>query len=127
MYQAIISTVETSAGPYAGLAVIDEAGIDPASFQFPILAGINAADREKGQAADFVLAELNWKRTSEWTVAGTWDTPGMHMYATAEMTTAGQLTARELDLLYQPAAVAAISALLDDEDAAAVERHILGL
>jgi len=97
--QVVISTVQTQSGPYAGLLITDEHGVQPGAFHYPILAGLDATDQEKGQAADAILAELNWQRTGTWTVAGTWDAEGVHMYAPVALTTPGGLTAAETELL----------------------------
>jgi len=146
-YTVQIHTIDTPAGPFAGLHIADENGVPDEAFPLPLLVSMAGdSDKEKGQVADALLAELNWTRTGSWNVTGTWDQPGMHMYADVWMTReletwpagklfgelapeqkayqarkAGQQLTAEMA---QPSVVAAISNLLDEDDAAAVERHL---
>lgn len=143
-YQVRISTFDPARG-YAGLTIVDEGGERPETISLPLLVSFDATDREIGQAADSILGELNWTRTGSWNVTGTWDTPGVHMYADVMMTADlewpagkkfGELTPEQKQYqakkagrrltaeMSNPAFVAALSALLDEDDAAAVERHL---
>lgn len=146
-YQVRISTDAMWAGPCAGLVIADEDGVSPDVIPVPLLVDVTGCtDRQVGQAADSLLAELGWTRTGAWNVAGTWEVPGTHMYADVVLTAElaewpvgklfGELSPEQRQYqaakpgrrltaeMAQPEVVAAVSALLDEDDAAAVERHL---